>query len=107
MISTHILDTSKGTPAAGVRVVLEKQSASGWVGVSEGMTNSDGRFAFPDSDGEGSFRIHFEIEPYLSGGGEPSFFLNIPISFRIVDGSRKVHIPLLLSPYGLSSYRGS
>jgi 5-hydroxyisourate hydrolase len=107
MISTHILDTSKGVPAAGVRVTLEKQEGSGWKRLSEGTTNSDGRFVFPNSDGTGIFRIHFEIESYLSRDGATAFFLDLPVAFRIEDASRKYHIPLLLSPYGLSSYRGS
>jgi 5-hydroxyisourate hydrolase len=107
MISTHILDTSKGLPAAGVRVVLEKQSGTEWIPVSDGMSNQDGRFVFANSDGTGCFRILFEIEPYLAGSGTTPFFLNLPIAFRIEDASRKYHIPLLLSPFGLSSYRGS
>ncbi len=107
MISTHILDTSKGIPAEGVRVALESQDGSGWKRISEGTTNSDGRFVFENSDGPGTFRIHFEIEAYLSRNGASAFFLDQYIAFRIEDASRKYHIPLLLSPYGLSSYRGS
>jgi len=105
MISTHILDTSLGLPAANVPVVLEKKSGANWQKVGEGKTNADGRHAFECPFETGDYRITFLIEDYFSG--RESFFLNTPILFRVKDTARKYHVPLLLNPYGLSTYRGS
>ncbi len=105
MISTHILDTSLGSPAAGVAVSLEIKKGDAWERLSDGVTNSDGRHAFDCSCQAGDYRITFMIEDYFKS--RESFFLNTPILFRVKDTNRKYHVPLLLNPYGLSTYRGS
>lgn len=107
MISTHILDTSRGNPAEGVTVRLEKQNGGQWTEIGCGKTSSDGRVVFDCPREKGAYRLHFEIEEYFKGLQQESFFLNIAVPFQITDVQRKYHIPLLLNPYGHSTYRGS
>lgn len=107
MISTHILDTSVGNPASGVKVTLEKMDNGNWVEISSGETNEDGRFAFENPSQEGQYRIHFFTVDYFAKNNLPSFFLDTPVAFNITDTNRKYHVPLLLNPYGYSTYRGS
>ncbi len=104
MISTHILDTSQGQPAAQVEVRLEKLDQNKrWMKIDQQQTNTDGRIQFNCHYEIGDYRLVFEIEEYFSN----SFFLDAVISFRIVDLNRKYHIPLLLNPFGYTTYRGS
>lgn len=105
MISTHVLDTSKGHPAAGIAVRLEKRSGDRWNEVSKGLTNADGRHAFECEKLAGVYRIVFEIEPYFAG--QESFFPVANVVFKIEDTGRKYHVPLLLNPFAYSTYRGS
>lgn len=103
MISTHILDTSKGFPAENVKVILEYSTERDWQLLESGQTNSDGRYKFEKASEPGNYRITFQIEDYI----KDSFFLNTPVAFRVEDTSRNYHVPLLLNPYGYSTYRGS
>jgi 5-hydroxyisourate hydrolase len=105
MISTHILDTTKGVPAAHVRVTLEKQTQDSWKEIGSDQTNSDGRIVYSCPPEAGVYRLTFHIEDYFKG--EESFFLNTPVVFKITNTNRKYHVPLLLNPYGYSTYRGS
>lgn len=105
MISTHILDTSKGMPAANVKVTLEKNNAGTWKEIGTDKTNSDGRIVYDCPKEAGDYRLTFFIEDYFQG--EEHFFLNTPIIFRVKNTDRKYHVPLLLNPFGLSTYRGS
>jgi 5-hydroxyisourate hydrolase len=107
MISTHILDTTKGMPAAHVRVRLEIFEQDLWKLVDEKMTNDDGRIVFESSPLSGDYRLTFMIEDYFKAQNTEHFFLNTPILFRVSDTTRKYHVPLLLNPYGHSTYRGS
>ncbi|MCM0606466.1 MAG: hydroxyisourate hydrolase [Xanthomonadaceae bacterium] len=107
MISTHILDTSIGAPASGVAVKLEKQEGKDWSTISSGFTNADGRLQFDVEIQPGNHRIVFEIEDYLKKSGKEFFFLNVPVSFKIENTKRNYHVPLLLNPFGFSTYRGS
>src|SRR5688500_18832195 len=107
MISTHILDTSKGTPAGGVKVRLQLRADKQWKDISSGTTNDDGRFAFDCEKTHGVYQIIFEVESYLKKESPSSFFLNIPVVFNVESTARKYHVPLLLNPYGYSTYRGS
>jgi 5-hydroxyisourate hydrolase len=107
MISTHILDTSKGFPASGVKVHLDTIQNGNWALLASGETNSDGRFVFDVPYLAGQYRIRFGIEDHYSRSGLKPFFLDVPVAFEITDTSRKYHIPLLLNPYGYSTYRGS
>jgi hydroxyisourate hydrolase len=105
MISTHILDTTKGSPAQGVTVVLEKKSYDLWKEIGRDKTNNDGRIVFDCPKETGDYRLTFNIEDYYSG--QDHFFLNTPITFRVKSTERKYHVPLIINPFGLSSYRGS
>lgn len=108
MISTHILDTSLGMPARDVPVLLEKKTkTSSWETLSNAKTNLDGRIIFNNKAEEGEYKLTFFIEDYFFKLGHEPFFLNIPITFKVLDASRNYHIPLLLNPYGHSIYRGS
>lgn len=107
MISTHILDTSKGQPAEGVKVLLEKWIGQDWKGLGDGTTNSDGRTNFECPKEKGLYRLSFEVPDYFQREKRECFFGTIPVVFRIENVERKYHVPLLLNPYGYSTYRGS
>jgi 5-hydroxyisourate hydrolase len=110
-ISTHVLDSSIGRPAAGMSVVLEIESSAGtWKEVGRGMSNVDGRIADllgPGSFAEGTYRLTFDTEAYFRSRNVQGFYPSVTIIFRVCDPSQHHHIPLLLSPYGYSTYRGS
>ncbi len=105
MISTHILDTTKGPPASGVTVLLEQKNNNDWKEIGTDKTNTDGRIVFNCPKEQGIYRLTFMIEEYYKN--EEHFFLNTPIVFQIKNTERKYHVPLLLNPYGYSTYRGS
>ncbi len=105
MISTHILDTTKGIPAANVTVILEQQNGKDWKHIGTDKTNTDGRIVFDCPKEKGVYRLTFNIEEYFQN--EEHFFLNTPIVFKIKSTERKYHVPMLLNPYGYSTYRGS
>lgn len=105
-VSTHVLDMVTGEPAAGVPVRLERASAppgvGGWVEAARGVTGSDGRLRdwVPAGRVEvGRYRLVFE-----TGGG---FFPEVVVVFEVADAARHLHIPLLLGPFGYTTYRGS
>ncbi len=104
-VSTHVLDAVTGTPAAGIPVRLEQRSADGWQPCAERSTDGDGRVA--DLAGPappGVYRLTFDIDAYQSRAG---FYPEVVVVFRIVDAAGHHHVPLLLSPYAYSTYRGS
>jgi 5-hydroxyisourate hydrolase len=100
-ITTHVLDTAKGRPAAAMRVVLQR----GEEVLFDGETDNDGRARVlaPEATEPGIYRITFDTGAYNAGG----FFPEATIVFRIDDASQHHHVPLLLSPFGYSTYRGS
>lgn len=107
MISTHVLDTVTGEPARDVYVRLERNDTGGWATIAEGRTDEAGRLRYevPLHDWQaGGYRLLFYVEPYLGGG---AFFPEITVAFHVHDPDRPYHIPLLLSPYGYTTYRGS
>ena len=110
-ITTHILDTSKGRPAAGVAIVLELESAQGWQTLGQGATDADGRLKqlLPDDFKlvPGLYRLTFETSAYFAAQNVESFYPRVTISFVVRDAGAHYHVPLLLSPYGYSTYRGS
>lgn len=110
-ISTHVLDTSVGRPAAAVAVRLQRFDDSRWVDVSESATNADGRVAALLPAGEpaapGTFRLTFDVAAYFAARGRESFYPIVTIDFVVRDASQHYHVPLLLSPFGYSTYRGS
>ena len=115
MISTHILDLSQGAPAAGVNVRLlkmdvkknDKKDGEQWLEVGKGTTNTDGRLSFDVKKSAGLYQIIFETENYFKRLGQEAFFTDVPVIFKIENTERKYHVPLLLSAFGYSTYRGS
>lgn len=105
-ITTHVLDTAAGRPAAGVPVTLEKQTGDRWNQVASATTNDDGRVRDWMSGPlePGTFRITFDTGAYSGGRG---FYPYVSIVFTIEQGAEHYHVPLLLSPYGYTTYRGS
>ena len=105
MISTHILDTTKGMAATGVTVLLEQKNNDSWKEIGTDKTNTDGRIVFDCPKEQGIYRLTFQIEEYYQN--EEHFFLNTPIIFQVKNTERKYHVPLLINPYGYSTYRGT
>jgi 5-hydroxyisourate hydrolase len=109
-ITTHVLDTSLGRPAAGVSVTLEaRDGANSWKQLGRGTTDADGRlrdFA-PQPLPAGIYRLTFDTRAYFESRQTPSFYPEVAIVFEVRDAAAKYHVPLLISPYGYSTYRGS
>lgn len=111
-ITTHILDISKGRPAHGVAVVLEYLlDESVWNELGRGVTDADGRVKDLLSTGDvlraGTYRLTFETREYFISQNIAGFYPQVTISFIIEDAKQHYHVPLLLSPFGYSTYRGS
>jgi len=108
-ISTHVLDTSMGRPAVGVPVILYHLDGAAWTCVGRATTDDDGRVtALLDPTATvsaGAYRIVFEIREYFSAIA--SFYSQITVDFLVRDEQSHYHVPLLVSPYGYSTYRGS
>lgn len=110
-ITTHILDTALGQPAEGVPLRLEQPAADGgWEVIASGITNSDGRVSTLLPDGmelePGVYRMFFETGTYFHNTGRDGFYPYVTIVFETTDSSH-YHVPLLLNPFGYSTYRGS
>ena len=110
-ITTHVLDVALGKPAAGVPVVLEIEKAGGeWKEISRGATDGDGRLRHllpPDSLTEGTYRLTFDTNTYFGFRKVVGLYPQVSVAFRVRDPKEHYHIPLLLSPFGYSTYRGS
>jgi 5-hydroxyisourate hydrolase len=111
-ITTHVLDTALGKPAAGVHVVLQFwQSGRDWTPIAEALTNEDGRILDwlpPETKPTpGVYRLMFDTRAYFERRGVATFFPAVSILFEIRQPDQHYHVPLLLSPYGYSTYRGS
>jgi 5-hydroxyisourate hydrolase len=111
-ITTHVLDTSTGKPAPGISVVLEQRThTAGWQRQAEALTDSDGRVnqLLPARHifGPGHYRLTYDVGPYFLTKEIDSFFPQITVSFVVKDAQQRYHVPLLLSPFGYSTYRGS
>lgn len=108
-ISTHVLDTAAGVPAAGVPVTLEVRGEGGWRRVGVGVTDEDGRIADLLTEGAvaGTYRIVFDTGAYFTARGEPGFYPEVTVVFEVREAHAHHHVPLLLSPFGYSTYRGS
>ncbi|WP_227367836.1 hydroxyisourate hydrolase [Halomonas sp. M20] len=111
-LSVHVLNIQDGKPSGGVKVMLEKQTNSGWETLNQATTEEDsGRISalFPEDQEfeSGVYRVTFETGDYFDAQGAETFFPEIPVPFTVEDTSQHYHIPLLLSPYGYSTYRGS
>ena len=109
-ITTHILDTTKGCPAAGVHIMLFEQQHNDWAEVAKGITNLDGRIADLLSKDTtlkpGIYKMKFAVKEYFEGLSVHTFYPFVEIVFEVA-GPEHYHIPLLISPFGYSTYRGS
>lgn len=109
-LSTHVLDTARGRPAAGVRVVLERRSDDGWDHLVSADTDDDGRVGGLVASGElsaGVHRLTFATGEWAAAAGAESFFPEVTVVFEVTAPDEHHHVPLLLSPFGYSTYRGS
>ena len=110
-ITTHILDVSRGQPAVDVAITLYQQRDVDWTIIGSGRTNTDGRIVdLIKSDitlAAGIYRIHFDTASYFTMVGDPVFYPWADVVFNISADGQHYHIPLLLSPFGHSTYRGS
>ena len=106
-LSTHILDTSIGRPAAGVEMILaglHDKLGEGDYGL---ITDADGRFRLDSDLRPGDYRLTFLVGPYFAARNQPTLYPEITIAFTIAQGEAHYHIPLLLNPFGYTTYRGS
>ena len=114
-LTTHVLDTSAGRPAQGIAISLYRIEGCERRHIADAVTNADGRtdgpIMPPEAFAAGRYELVFKVEAYLRQSGhslpEPPFLEEIPIRFGIADAGGHYHVPLLLSPYGYSTYRGS
>jgi 5-hydroxyisourate hydrolase len=109
-ISTHVLDIARGRPAAGVPVSIEKKEGDAFVRLNAGATDADGRMKDLVPEGqlsEGTFRVTFDTGAYFAAQGVEGFYPEATVVFVVRDAGTHYHVPLLLSPYGYSTYRGS
>ncbi|MBW3671132.1 MAG: hydroxyisourate hydrolase [Acidobacteria bacterium] len=108
-ITTHVLDTALGRPAAGITIRLSRIDGSD-IELASGTTNDDGRIAdllAPGSLEASTYRVTFETGPYFEAAGRPVFYPEVSVVFTIRETTQHYHVPLLLSPFGYSTYRGS
>lgn len=114
-LTTHVLDTARGKPAAGVKITLYRVVGMSHQKIAETVTNADGRTDAPMLEGAGftagSYELIFSVGEYLRGTGQNAgdilFLEDIPIRFGVPDASQHYHVPLLISAFGYSTYRGS
>jgi len=121
-LSTHVLDATTGRPAAGLHVRLEHRGHAGWSPACEGLTGADGRLRLPGTAAgpehqpglaagpgfePGVYRITFGSGPYFAARGTASFYPEVTVTFEMTGGGEHYHVPLLLSPFAYSTYRGS
>lgn len=110
-ITTHVLDTSRGRPASGVPILLEIRNDNEWREVGRTLTDADGRARQLLPEGSaliaGVYRLTFGVEVYFRTQGIEGFYPEASIAFHVRDANQHYHVPLLLSPYGYSTYRGS
>ena len=110
MITTHVLDTAAGRPGRAIAIELECEAGGSWQRVGAGTTDDDGRLRTLTPAGPvaaGTYRLRFHTGAYFAAHDQAGFFPVIEIQFTVVDGAPHYHVPLLLSPYGYSTYRGS
>jgi len=109
-ITSHVLDTSRGKPAEGIAIQLERKAANAsWQSIKNDVTDSDGRVPnlVDDSFEPGHYRISFLVEEYFDRQKVTAFYPIVHIEFKVDDSNQHYHVPLLLNPFGYSTYRGS
>ena len=107
-LSTHVLDAVSGEPAAGMRVVLSRRTGDDWTELGEATTDADGRVRelAPDGLDGGDHRLVFDTAAHFAATGTTGFYPEVSVAFTVAE-QRHYHVPLLLSPYAFSTYRGS
>jgi 5-hydroxyisourate hydrolase len=109
-LTTHVLDTARGLPAVGMRVDVHTSRDGGWVEVGGGVTNADGRVPGLLPDGPlaaGTYRLTFGTGAWFEAQGIEGFYPEVSVVCAIDDPTRHYHVPLLISPFAFSTYRGS
>ncbi|WP_431222085.1 hydroxyisourate hydrolase [Serratia sp. L9] len=110
-LSVHILNQQTGLPSKGVAVELDKQEGHRWQRLAEAVTDEGGRISSLYPAGKdmdvGVYKVTFKTGDYFTGIGQQTFFPEVPVIFKVETKNQKLHIPLLLSQYGYSTYRGS
>ena len=106
-VTSHVLDAATGRPAVGVGVRLDAQATGGWTTIAAAVTDADGRVSRfgPEALAEGVYRVVFDTAGWF--GDRPTFYPEVVIVFELAEASEHYHIPLLLSPFAYSTYRGS
>ena len=109
-LTTHVLDTARGKPAAGLYITLDQHTSDTWTPRSAGITNADGRVGDllpPGGLQAATYRLTFHTGAWYAAAGEVTFFPEVTVVFTVTDLEGHHHVPLLLSPFGYSTYRGS
>jgi 5-hydroxyisourate hydrolase len=114
-LTTHVLDTARGCPGAGIRITLYRNLAERYALVKDAVTNADGRCDEPLLQGEaftaGRYRLVFAVGDHFRAAGvtlpDPPFVDEVVLDFGVADGTAHYHVPLLVSPWSWSTYRGS
>ena len=109
-LTTHVLDTSLGRPAAGVAVALHRVDGPEPGERGRGVTDADGRLGTllePGALEPGVYRLAFDVSGYFAASGREAFYPSVDVVFTVADTSQHYHVPLLLSPFGYSTYRGN
>jgi 5-hydroxyisourate hydrolase len=112
-LSTHVLDAARGRPASGLEVTLTHADGAGRTRIASGRTDADGRYQFADDGGgdtalaPGTYAISFDTGGYFTATGQTGFYPEVTVTFHVTDPGAHYHVPLLLSPYAYSTYRGS
>ena len=108
-VTTHVLDTGSGKPAADVPVTLNVLDGTSWAQIADGVTDEDGRIKQlgPDRLPTGTYRLAFDTGKYFAASGTETFFPEVTLTFGVVESEAHYHVPLLLSPFAYSTYRGS
>jgi 5-hydroxyisourate hydrolase len=107
-LSSHVLDAVRGTPARGVAIRWERRDGDGWHPVADAITDADGRVgSWPADTSKGVHRLVFGSGDYFAGQGTATFYPEVTVVFEVTDADAHHHVPLLLSPFAYSTYRGS
>jgi 5-hydroxyisourate hydrolase len=108
-LSTHVLDATTGEPAPNIALTLDRRTADTWHRVGTGHTDDDGRCRTiaPDGLQAATYRLTFDTATYFATTGVPAFYPEVSVVFDVTEPQRHHHVPLLLSPFAYSTYRGS
>ncbi|HEU5159959.1 MAG TPA: hydroxyisourate hydrolase [Streptosporangiaceae bacterium] len=106
-LSTHVLDTARGLPAAKVAVRLDRYLGGRWQELAEAATDDDGRLGDLPAGEPGTYRLRFGTGPYFGARGVETFYPEVNVVFTVTDAGEHYHVPLLVNPYGYTTYRGS